>query len=127
MWFSVLNNNKNSLKLIEKLLVGLLGHVDSKARDLAVIHLNAFYDDTDWQISYPLKSKITSVSQEFCIREVLENIDPNNIILELHAPGFYKSSKNYIVSYHTPEIRKTSEGYFLKVFLGKFIRCGFYD
>jgi hypothetical protein len=42
-----MNNNKASLQLVEKLLVGLLGHADSKVRDLAVTHLNAFYDDTD--------------------------------------------------------------------------------
>lgn len=127
MWFSVMNNNKESLKLIEKLLVGLLGHQDNKIRDLAVVHLNAFYDDTDWQILYPLTCKITTVGQEFCVREVLSNIDPENIVMELHAPGFYKSSKNYVLSYHIPEIRKTAQGVFVKVFLGKFIRCGFYD
>lgn len=127
MWFSVMNNNKPSLNLIEKLLVGLLGHSDSRARDLAVIHLNAFYDDTDWQILYPLTSKITTVGAEFCVREVVENVDSNNVIMELHAPGFYRSSKNYIVSFHVPEVRKTSEGIMLKIFLGKFIRCGFYD
>lgn len=127
MWFSVMNNNKESLKLIEKLLVGLLGHADGRARDLAVIHLNAFYDDTDWQILHPLRPKISTVGDEFCIREVLENVDVNNVVLELHAPGFYKTSKNYIVSYHAPEIRKTGGGYLLKMFLGKFIRCGFYD
>lgn len=127
MWFSVMNNNKESLKLIEKLLVGLLGHQDNKVRDLAVIHLNAFYDDTDWQIIYPLKPKVTTVGQEFCIREVVEVMDKENVVLELHAPGFYRSSKNYVLSYHVPEIRTTKDGVFLKVDLGKFIRCGFYD
>jgi starch synthase len=127
MWFSVMNNNKESLKLIEKLLVGLLGHQDGKIRDLAVVHLNAFYDDTDWQIIYPLKPKVTTVGQEFCIREVVEMVDKENVVLELHAPGFYRTSKNYVLSFHVPEIRNMKEGAFLKVDLGKFIRCGFYD
>jgi hypothetical protein len=74
-----------------------------------------------------MKPKIATVGEEFCVREVLQSVDINNVVLVLHSPGFYKTSKNYIVSYHTPEIRKTSEGFLLKVFLGKFIRCGFYD
>lgn len=47
LWFSVLKNHKISLAYIEQLLVGLLGNADPKSRDLAVMHLNAFYDDTD--------------------------------------------------------------------------------
>lgn len=107
--------------------MGLLGHADPKARDLAVVHLNSFYDDTDWQLLQPFKPKITTISKEFVIRELVEIVDANNIIMELHAPGFNKASNNYILSYHVPEIRTASSGFMLKVDLGIFTRCGFYD
>ncbi|CAG9314556.1 unnamed protein product [Blepharisma stoltei] len=129
LWFSVLKNNKESLSYIEQLLVGLLGHADSRSRDLAVMHLNAFYDDTDWQLLQPFNVKIRTIGKEFVIREMaeLEDVDLKNIFMELHAPGFHNDSKNYVLSYHVPEIRETSSGVFLKVDLGTFTRCGFYD
>jgi len=127
LWFSVLKNDKDSLDFVEKLLVGLLGHSDSKVRDLAVKHLNAFYDDTDWQLMKPFKPKISTVGKEFIIREIVELTELQNVVLELHAPGFHENSENYVLSYHIPEIRSTPSGTLVKLDFGNFPRCGFYD
>jgi len=126
LWYCVLKNDKSSLDYIEKLLVGLLGHNIPLVRDLAVKHLNVFYDDTHWQLVTPFEPVIKTTKDEFLVMELVDN-QADQLVLELHAPGFFPESSNYVLSYHEPEMRNTPSGVLLKVNLGKFPRCGFYD
>ena len=43
-----IDDNKDSLKLIEKVLIQLMGYQDIFVRDQAVILLNMIYDGVDW-------------------------------------------------------------------------------
>jgi glycogen synthase len=127
LWFSLVSDNKESLSNIEKLLVGLLGHWDSDVRDEAVVHLNCFYDDSDWQMAQPFKPKVITCGSKFLIEERVEGLEPESIFMQLKAPSQLRTCKHFIISYHTPDVRKTERGFILKVDLGEFTRCGFYD
>ncbi len=127
MWFSVLADNKESLFYIEKLLVGLLGHYDPEVRDSAVVHLNCFYDDSDWQMIQPLKPKVITSSSSFVIEEAVDTVIPEIVFLQLRAPSFNRNNKHYVMSLHIPEIQTVNKGAILKLDLGEFTRCGVYD
>ena len=58
-------NNKESLFLIEKILIQLLGYYDMLVRDQAVILLNMLYDGVDWQLGSGFKPIIRCVGQHF--------------------------------------------------------------
>ena len=58
-------NNKESLFLIEKILIQLLGYYDMLVRDQAVILLNMLYDGVDWQLGSGFKPVIRCVGQHF--------------------------------------------------------------
>lgn len=47
---SQISNFDESLKLIERLLIQLLGHIETSVRDQATILLNMLYDGVDWQL-----------------------------------------------------------------------------
>mmetsp|Transcript_10675 Transcript_10675/g.20783 ORF Transcript_10675/g.20783 Transcript_10675/m.20783 type:complete len:639 (-) Transcript_10675:55-1971(-) len=127
LWHCLLADDKESMQKIERLLIGLLGHWDERIRSLATIHLNAFYDDTDWQLLEPFNPKVRTVGHDFKISERIDGSIDEEVILELHALNFAKESGNYIVSFHKPEITRSSRSTTLKVDFGAFPRCGFYD
>lgn len=127
LWHCLLADDKESMKRIERLLIGLLGHWDEGIRSLATMHLNAFYDDTDWQLLEPFNPKIRTVGQEFIISEKVDGPVEGEVFLVLHALNFSKQSGHYIVSYHKPEVTRMSRQTLLKVELDVFTRCGFFD
>jgi starch synthase len=127
LWHCLLADDKESMKRIERLLIGLLGHWDEGTRSLATMHLNAFYDDTDWQLLEPFATVIRTVGQEFVISERVDGRVKGEVWLQLHSLNFSKQSGNYIVSYHKPQIKHYTKQTQLKVDFENFPRCGFYD
>ena len=117
-----------SRSYIERLLVGLIGHKHETVRDRAIMSLCSYYDSTDWELREPFVPVISTVGSDFTICQLVdEDLHGQDVILMVHSPVCQKYSPRYVLSYHAPEIRSTPKGTLLKVELGTFLKCGFYD
>ena len=112
----------------ERLLVGLLGHNHEKVRDRAIMSLCSYYDSTDWELREPFVPLITTVGQSIIVSQYVdEDLEGEQVMFLIHSPVARKDSPRYVLSYHQPEVKKTDKGTLLKVDLGTFLKCGFYD
>ena len=50
LFVSQISADNESLKVVERLLIQLLGHIETSVRDQATILLNMLYDGVDWQL-----------------------------------------------------------------------------
>ena len=131
LFYAQIQQDKQSLHYLEKLLIQLLGHYDFEVRDKSIIYLNVLYDGIDWQFSAPFDPKITCVKSQFIIDElIISNARPTCIVLLMNAPAFCHESTDSIITWHPLEIvsAKAEKGeYRVTAKFKKFWRCGFYD
>eukprot|EP00915_Cephaloidophora_sp_WS-2016_P011377 GHVH01016720.1.p2 GENE.GHVH01016720.1~~GHVH01016720.1.p2 ORF type:complete len:957 (+),score=160.17 GHVH01016720.1:259-3129(+) len=127
------------------LLTALQGHPLEEVRSRALVLLNAFLDDHEWQLYFPLVPRVQHLGDDMLIRFTIENpahptntdgdLLPKGIHLQLCAPPRdveLPTSRGYL-SYHqitewtfAGVVRGVNlwEG---SVNLGQYTRCGFYD
>lgn len=60
-----IQNNKESLGWIERILIQLLGFHEINIRDQAVVLLNMLYDGVDWQLSAAFRPIVRCIGQHF--------------------------------------------------------------
>lgn len=131
LFYAQIQQDKNSLHYLEKLLIQLLGHYDFDVRDQSIIHLNVLYDGIDWQFSAPFDPKITCVRSQFAIDEmIIPEAKPSCVFFFMNAPAFCHNSTDSIITWHPLEVSSAKSGkgeYRVKAKFKKFWRCGFYD
>ena len=122
-----------SLKILEKLFIQLLGHVDRNIRNYAVKILNMIYDETTWQ------DKGAFPQQNTNIKLLDDNLD---IELNIKKSDFVKNSlmlivaspsKNKNINYQCMSFLKSNneiiqkDSIKLKYSIGVLNKCGYYD
>jgi starch synthase len=131
LFYAQIQQNKNSLHYLEKLLIQLLGHYDFDIRDQSIICLNMLYDGVDWQFGVPFEPKVTCVKSQFVIEETVISSNPlNYVLLFLSAPAFCLECKTSILTWHPLQVTAVNSKkgeYSVKFKLKEFWRCGFFD
>jgi len=128
-------DNKESLKLIEKILVQLLGFQDIFVRDQATVLLNMLYDGVDWQMQSAFRPIVRCVGQHFKLEMTLRrdnfSLANDTIFVGVSAPCNLPSTHDPVLSWHRIEERNimktTSHEVSISINFGKFWKCGFYD
>lgn len=106
---------------IEDLLIKLVGHENATVRSCAIKYLNCLYDGTLWKIESPMSSEVKLTGDKIEI-SFTPTIASASYYLLLNFPYEGKTA----ISYH--RIPKHAEiGKEIKLTLGKFEHCGFYD
>ena len=125
--------DENSIKILEKLFIQLLGHFNRKIRNFSLKMLNMIYDDTTWQDRGPFPEN------NICIKYTEENLDleifiikddynPNSIILIVSKPNENNNINYQCISYLKPKEEKLGKNEVKLTFsLGITKKCGFYD
>ncbi|KAM9964867.1 hypothetical protein ACTFIW_004659 [Dictyostelium discoideum] len=73
-----------SLKYIEKLLIGTMGHTSADVRQSSVRLLNVIYDSHTWQFEEPLKPVIRVIGDAFRIELELDQPLPENVLKRIY-------------------------------------------
>ena len=127
-------NDLESIKILEKLFIQLLGHFDREIRNEATKTLNLIYDQTTWQdkSAFPLENtKINLLGTELNLELTLNDSSDfaeNSIMLVVSSPAKNKNI-NYTVETFLKMKKYNEENGKLKVLfeLGKLTKCGYYD
>ncbi|EFA80962.1 alpha amylase domain-containing protein [Heterostelium album PN500] len=114
--FYLVNIQHRSLKLVEKITIGLLGHASPAVRQEAVRLLNVIYDSHNWQFEAPLKPVIRCIGDAFKVELELESVLPDELVKRIYllttTPPSTKVSampgSNYtIFAKHRPKLEGT--------------------
>ena len=122
-----------SIKILEKLFIQLLGHVSRDVRNFSVKMLNMIYDETTWQDkgAFPKQNINIKLLNEVLVLELSINKKEyvkNSIMLIISSP-----CQNKNVNYQCMSFLKTNKEIIQKdtiklVFtLGNLNKCGYYD
>jgi starch synthase len=122
-----------SIKILEKLFIQLLGHIDRQIRNYSVRMLNMIYDGTTWQDKSAFPHQNTNIKLlddklilELNIRKT--EYSKNSIILIVSSP-----SENKDINYQCISFLKCKNEVVLKdriklIFpIGNLNKCGYYD
>ena len=130
--FQNLGDN-DSILILEKLFVQLLGHSDIEVRNYSIKMLNMIYDETIWQEKSAYKNEniqIKSVNEELNLELNIKDSDysDKSIVLILCSPCQNKNIKNNVMTYLKCEKEEESDNFIKLIFpLGKLKKCGYYD
>jgi hypothetical protein len=106
---------------IEDLLIKLVGHENATVRSCAIKYLNCIYDGNLWKLESPMSSEVKLTGDSIEIK-FTPTIASTSYYLLLNFPYRGKTA----ISYH--RIPKDAQvGKEIKLMLGKFDECGFYD
>ena len=126
-------SDEKSIKILEKLFIQLLGHVDRQVRNYAVKMLNMIYDETTWQDkgAFPHQNtKIKLLDEKLVLELTIKKNDyvKKSIMLIVSSP-----SENKNVNYHCMTFLKSQNEIVEKdniklIFpIGILKKCGYYD
>ena len=126
-------NDFESLDILEKLLIQLLGHFEKEVRNNAVKMLNMIYDQTTWQekSAFPIENtKIKLLNEqltlEFNIQ--IEDYGEQNIVLIISTPSENKNVNYPCISFLKCENEEEGNNSVKLIFpLGILTKCGYYD
>ncbi|KAF2075592.1 hypothetical protein CYY_003097 [Polysphondylium violaceum] len=85
--------HQSSLKHLERLLIGLMGHTSTEARQSSVRLLNVIYDSHSWQFDEPLKPVIRVIGDAFHVEIELESPLPEEVLKRVHILTVVPSSQ----------------------------------
>ena len=125
--------DEESIKIIEKLFIQLLGHFNKKVRNFSVKMLNMIYDETNWQDrgSYPDSNICIKFTEEKLLLETIikkEDYNSKSIILITSKPSENKNINYQCISYLKPQTEKIEKNEIKLIFsLGITKKCGYYD
>ena len=126
-------DEEQSIKILEKLFIQLLGHFNRKVRNFSVKMLNMIYDGTTWQDygSYPMSNICIRYTEEKIFLEInIKDSDysPNSIILITSKPSESNKINYQSISYIKPQTENTMKKEIKLIFsLGIAKKCGYYD
>ena len=127
-------HDQDSLDLIERLLIQLLGYHEMNIRAVAAVLLNVFYDGHDWQLNGAFKPKVRSIGQHFRVQaevDVSEVAHDANLFLGLYGPSPLEGVNEAILTWHKIDDRnivsRSASQIEVDINFGKFKKCGFYD
>ena len=135
LFVAQIHDNKESLKLIEKILIQLLGYQDIFVRDQAVVLLNMLYDGVDWQMQSAFRPVIRCVGQHFKVDLTIrhDNFEKSaeTIFIGLSAPSNLPATHDTVLTWHKIMSHNimtvTPYDVTVSINFGKFWKCGFYD
>ena len=126
-------NDIESLNILEKLLIQLLGHFEKDVRNNAVKMLNMIYDQTTWQekSAFPLQNtKIKLINEQLTLELniQIEDYGEKNIVLITSTPTENKNV-NYPCITFLKCLHEEEENNSIKLIfpLGTLTKCGYYD
>jgi len=93
--------HQSSLKYLERLLIGLMGHTSSDVRQSSVRLLNVIYDSHSWQFDEPLKPVIRVIGDAFHVEIELENPLPEEVLKRIYILTVVPSSQRISNLLHT--------------------------
>lgn len=142
----------HSIKLLEKLLVALLGHSNDMVRSQAAVFLNNLYDQHDWQQDFPFLPIVKCVGDQFKVVITMSDVAdpekgeiPQGVFAILSGPAFEPTARFETYTYHAfkweaaskaaaksrlfghKRTREESHLWTGTIDLGIFPRCGYFD
>ena len=101
--FQNLGDN-DSILILEKLFIQLLGHFDIEVRNYSVKMLNMIYDETTWQEKSAYKNEniqIKTINEKLNIELSIKESDYSNksIVLIISSPSQNKDIKNNVMTF----------------------------
>lgn len=135
MFAAQITDNLDSLFLLEKLLIQLLGYPDLTCRDNAVILLNSLYDENDWQLSVAFRPAVRCIGQHFKVNLTIKvgNFDSStcHLFMGVQAPSPLGHCNDPVLTWHKIVqrniVQTNSQETEITINFGKFWKCGFYD
>ena len=130
--FQNLGDN-DSILILEKLFIQLLGHFDIEVRNYSVKMLNMIYDETTWQEKSAYKNEniqIKTINEKLNIELSIKESDYSNksIVLIISSPSQNKDIKNNVMTFlKCLKEEKKNNNMKLTFPIGKLKKCGFYD
>ncbi|GAM27650.1 hypothetical protein SAMD00019534_108260 [Acytostelium subglobosum LB1] len=135
VFFLISIQHRSSLKLVEKLAIGLLGHAAASVRQEAVKLLNVVYDSHNWQVDSPLKPVIRCIGDAFKVELELEQVLPEEVLKRVYllttmppttkvSLGLPVSATVTLFSKHKPRVEGTKLTFEAST---SFHRAGYYD
>ena len=126
-------NDLESLDILERLLIQLLGHFEKEVRNNAVKMLNMIYDQTTWQEKSPFPIENTQIkllndqlTLEFNIQ--IDDFGEQNIVLIICTPSENKNVDYPCISFLKCQNEEEGNNSFRLIFpLGTLTKCGYYD
>ena len=126
-------NDLESLDILERLLIQLLGHFEKEVRNNAVKMLNMIYDQTTWQekSAFPIENtqiKLLNdqLTLEFKIK--VEDFGEQNIVLIICTPSDNKNVDYPCISFLKCQNEEEANNSVKLIFpLGTLTKCGYYD
>ena len=125
--------DENSIKILEKLFIQLLGHFNRKVRNFSMKMLNMIYDGTTWQDkgSYPESNICIKYTEEILLLDISikkDEFNPSSIVLITSQPSENSNINYQCISYLKPKTEKIGNNEVKLIFsLGLAKKCGFYD
>ena len=126
-------NDNESLDILERLLIQLLGHFEKDVRNNAVKMLNMIYDQTTWQekSAFPIQNTQIKLMNEQLTLELniqLEDYGEKNIVLIISAPSENKNVNYPCMTFLKCENEEEGNNLVKLIFpLGTLSKCGYYD
>ena len=126
-------NDLESLKILEKLFIQLLGHFDKDVRNNAVKVLNLIYDQTTWQekSAFPLENtKVKLLDEQLTLEFTIQDSDfgEQSIVLITSFPSENPNVNYPCISFLKCQNEEEQENSVKLIFpLGTLSKCGYYD
>ena len=126
-------NDLESLDILERLLIQLLGHFEKDVRTSAVKLLNMIYDQTTWQekSAFPLQNTKIKLINEPLTLELniqVEDYGEKNIVLITSTPSDNKNVNHTCITFLKCQNEEEGNNSVKLIFpLGTLTKCGFYD
>ena len=126
-------NDIDSLNILEKLLIQLLGHFERNVRTNAVKMLNMIYDQTTWQekSAFPLQNTEIKLINEQLTLELnikAEDYGEKNIVLITSTPSENKNVNYPCITFLKCLNEEEGDNSVKLIFpLGTLTKCGYYD
>ena len=126
-------NDFESLDILERLLIQLLGHFEKDVRNNAVKMLNMIYDQTTWQekSAFPIQNtKIKLINEQLTLELniQLEDYGEKNIVLIVSAPSENRNVNYPCMTFLKCENEEEGNNLVKLIFpLGTLTKCGYYD
>ncbi len=126
-------NDIESLNILERLLIQLLGHCEKDVRNSAVKMLNMIYDQHTWQekSAFPLQNTQIKLMNEQLTLELniqIEDYGEKNIVLIISTPSENKNVLYPCITFLKCQNEEEGNNSVKLIFpLGTLTKCGYYD
>ena len=126
-------SDNESIQILEKLFIQLLGHFSKKIRNFSYKMLNMIYDVTTWQnkSTFNYDNTYIKYTGEKLIVEInikKDDFSKNNIVLITSTPNDNINTKSQYISYIQYYSEKIEKNEVKLIFnLGIIKKCGYYD